>query len=64
MSRTGRTPARYTIRSSRSVFGVAVDVAARVGAAVTLAALLVVVGTVLTMVDAEPMPTGVTTTGH
>jgi hypothetical protein len=46
------------------VLGVAVDVAARVGAAVTLAALLVVVGTVLTMVDAEPTPTGVTTTGH
>jgi hypothetical protein len=63
VSRTGRTPARYTIRSSRSVFGVAVDVAARVGAAVTLAALLVV-GIVLTMVDAEPTPTGVTTTGH
>jgi len=39
-----------------------VDVAARVGAAVTLAALLVVVGTLLAMVDAEPTPTGATTT--
>jgi len=62
--RNGRTPAHYTIRPSRSAIGIVVDVAARVGAAVTLAALLVVVGTVLTMVDAEPTPTGVTTTGH
>jgi hypothetical protein len=62
--RTGRTPARSTIRPSRSVFGLAVEMVARLGTAVTLTALLIVVGTVLAMVDAEPTPTGVTTTGH
>jgi len=40
-----------------------VDVAARIGTVVTLAALLIVVGTVMTMVDAEPVPTGAATTG-
>jgi hypothetical protein len=40
-----------------------IDVAARIGTAVTLAALLIVTGMVLTMVDAEPTPTGATTAG-
>jgi hypothetical protein len=57
-------PARSPIEPSRSVLGTAFAVVARVGTAVTLAALLVVVGTVLTMIDAEPTPTGVTTTGR
>jgi hypothetical protein len=60
--RSGRTRERDTTRPSRSVFGTAFDVVARVGTAVTLAALLVVVGTLLAMVDAEPTPTGATTT--
>ena len=49
------------MRPSRSVFGTAFDVVARIGTAVTLTALLVVVGTMLAMVDAEPTPTGATT---
>jgi hypothetical protein len=41
-----------------------VDVAARVGSAVTLAALLIVAGMVLTVVHAEPVPTGAATAGR
>ena len=58
------TNARFTIRPSRSAFGTAFDVVARVGTAVTLAALLVVIGTVLATVNAAPTPTRVTTTGR
>jgi hypothetical protein len=42
----------------------ALDVVARVGTAVTLAALLVLTGTVLGLLDAAPTPAGVTTAGH
>jgi hypothetical protein len=55
------TNAHFTIRPSRSAFGTAFDVVARIGTAVTLAALLVVVGTALATVDAAPTPTGVNT---
>jgi hypothetical protein len=43
--------------------GTAFDVVARLGTAITLAALLVVTATVLGVVDGEPMPTGATTAG-
>jgi hypothetical protein len=50
---------RPPILQSRSVFATVLDVVARLGTAVTLAALLVVVGCVLATVDSEPAPTGV-----
>jgi hypothetical protein len=37
---------------------------ARLGTAVTLAALLVVTGTLLAALDAEPVPAGVSTSGR
>ena len=49
---------------ARSPLGTAVDVVARLGTAVTLAALLVVTATALGVVDGEPMPTGAATTGR
>jgi hypothetical protein len=52
------------IRPSRSALGTAFDVVARVGTAVTLAALLVVVGTVLATIHAAPAPTGAAVTDH
>jgi hypothetical protein len=58
------TPAeRRMILPARSRTATLVDVAARIGTVVTLAALLIVAGTVLTMVDAEPVPTGAATAG-
>jgi hypothetical protein len=41
----------------------AFEVVARLGTAITLAALLVVTATVLGVVEGEPMPTGATTAG-
>jgi hypothetical protein len=41
-----------------------VDVAARLGTAVTLAALLILTGTALTLLDAEPTPTGASSGGR
>lgn len=49
---------------TRSALGTAVEIAARLGTAVTLAALLVVTGTVLAVLDAEPVPAGVSTAGR
>ena len=54
-------PDRRTIRSRRSAPGRVVDVAARIGSVVTLAALLLVTGMLLTMLDAQPVPTGAAT---
>ena len=48
----------------RSPLHTALDVAARIGTAVTLAALLVVTGMVLTLAHDEPTPAGVSTTGR
>ena len=62
-----RTASDATPRLSfpaRSPLGTALDLAARVGTAVTLAALLIVTGTVVTMVDAGPVPTGAASTGR
>ena len=56
-------PERRMILAGRTRRATLVDVAARIGTVVTLAALLIVAGTVMTMVDAEPVPTGATTTG-
>jgi hypothetical protein len=56
-------PVRRMVLPARTRTATLVDVAARIGTVVTLAALLIVAGTVLTMVDAEPVPTGATTTG-
>ena len=58
------TNPHFTIRPSRSAFGTAFDVVARVGTAVTLAAVLVFIGTVLGTVNATPTPAGVTTAGR
>jgi hypothetical protein len=52
-----RPPERDTerdARTSRSAFDTALDVTARLGTAVTLAALLVLTGTVLGLADAVP----------
>jgi hypothetical protein len=48
------------ILPGRSGVRTALDVVTRIGTAVTLAALLVVTGTVLGAVQAEPTPAGVT----
>lgn len=58
--RTGRR----LVLPARSPAGTAVDLIARLGTAVTLAALLVVTATALGAVDGEPMPTGAATTGR
>jgi hypothetical protein len=50
--------------AARSTLGTVFEVAARLGTAVTLAALLIVTGTVLTLLDAEPTPTGAATAGR
>jgi hypothetical protein len=52
------------ILPARSTRGTAFDVAARVGTAVTLVALLVVTGAVLGVVDAAPVPAGAATAGR
>ena len=51
-------------RPARSALGTAFDIVARLGTAVTLAALLVVTGSLLAVLDAEPVPAGVTTAGR
>jgi hypothetical protein len=56
--------ARPMVVRARSRRTTVIDVVARIGTAVTLAALLIVTGTVLTVVDAEPVPTGATTAGR
>jgi hypothetical protein len=55
--------ARRMILPARSRRARLIDVAARIGTAVTLAALLIITGMVLTMVDKAPTPTGATTAG-
>jgi len=55
---------RRAVLSRRSTFRTVVDAAARIGSAVTLAALLVVTGMVVTALDAQPAPTGAATTGR
>lgn len=47
-----------------SALRAAFDIVARLGTAVTLAALLVVTGTLLAVLDAEPVPAGVSTAGR
>ena len=54
---TTRSPVGYA-------YAIAFTLVARVGSAVTLAALLVVVGTVLATVETAPVPTGASTTGR
>ena len=49
---------------ARSRAGTAFDLVARLGTAVTLAALLVVTATALGVVDGEPTPTGAASTGR
>ena len=51
-------------RPTRSALGTAFEIVARLGTAVTLAALLVVTGTLLAVLDAEPVPAGVSTAGR
>ena len=65
----GRRPAapgtgRRLALPARSPASTAFDVVARLGTAVTLAALLVVTATALGVVDDQPMPTGSATTGR
>jgi hypothetical protein len=49
---------------ARSTLGTTLAVLARLGTAVTLAALLVVTGTLLAVLDVEPVPAGVSTAGR
>jgi hypothetical protein len=51
-------------RPARSALGTAFEIVARLGTAITLAALLVVTGTLLAVLDTEPVPAGVTTSGR
>jgi hypothetical protein len=51
-------------RPERSTAGTAFEIVARLGTAVTLAALLVVTGTLVAALDAEPVPAGVSTAGR
>jgi hypothetical protein len=51
-------------RPARSALGAAFEIVARLGTAVTLAALLVVTGTLLVVLDDEPVPAGVSTAGR
>jgi hypothetical protein len=60
---TPQTARRLTL-PARSRVGTAFDLVARLGTAVTLAALLVVTATALSVVDGEPMPTGAASTGR
>ena len=55
--------AKKLVLPARTPLGTAFDAVARLGTAITLAALLVVTATVLGAVDGEPMPTGATTAG-
>jgi hypothetical protein len=55
---------RRLVLPARSPVSTAFDLVARLGTAVTLAALLVVTATALGVVDGEPMPTGAATTGR
>ena len=55
---------RRMILPAASTRGTALDVAARVGTAVTLVALLVVTGAVLGVVDAAPARAGAATAGR
>ena len=48
-------------RPARSTLDTLIRIVARLGTAVTLAALLVVTGTLLAVLDAEPVPAGVST---
>ena len=66
LPRPGPAPqrGRTSVPGRRRRFATALDVAARVGTAGTLAALLVLTGTVLTLFDAAPVPTGATTAGR
>jgi hypothetical protein len=57
-------PAMRLTLPARSRTGTAFDLAARLGTAVTLAALLVVTATALGVVDGEPMPTGAASSGR
>jgi hypothetical protein len=54
--------AKKLVLPPHTPLGTAVDVVARLGTAITLAALLVVTATVLGVVDGDPMPMGATTT--
>ena len=56
--------ARPMVLSPRSTFGTVVDTAARIGTAVTLVALMVLTGTALAVLHAQPTPTAATTTGR
>ena len=58
--RTGRR----LVLPARSPVGTAVDLIARLGTAITLAALLVMTATALCVVDDTPTPTGAATTGR
>ncbi len=55
--------AKKLVLPAHTALGTAFDAVARLGTAITLAALLVVTATVLGVVDGEPMPTGATTAG-
>ena len=57
-------PAREVPEHPRSALATAFVIVARLGTAVTLAALLVVTGTLLAALDAEPIPAGVSTAGR
>jgi hypothetical protein len=57
-------PVKRLTLPARSRTGTAFDLAARLGTAVTLAALLVVTATALGVVDDEPMPAGAASTGR
>ena len=58
---TARLAAR---RVRRPTPGGPVDLVARIGTAVTLVAMMIVVGSAFAMVDGEPVPTGAATAGH
>ena len=57
-------PVRAVPEHPRSALLTAFEIIARLGTAVTLAALLVVTGTLLAALDAEPVPAGVSTAGR
>ena len=62
LARRSRPCARY--RAPPPALATAFDIVARLGTAVTLAALLVVTGTLLAVLDAEPVPAGARTAGR
>jgi hypothetical protein len=59
-----RGAGRRMVLPARSRAGTAADVLARLGSAITLAALLVLTGTVVGATHAGPTPAGVTTPGR